>query len=56
MSLLLQKCTQSDCERIQQMQKAAFAALLEKYRDFDTNPACESVERIREKMNQPQTT
>ncbi len=56
MNLLLQKCTQPDCEKIQQMQKAAFAALLEKYRDFDTNPACESVERIREKMNQPQTT
>lgn len=56
MTLSLRKCDYSDCEKIRQMQKSAFAALLEKYRDYDTNPACESVERIREKMDQPQTT
>ena len=56
MTISLQECDYSDCEIIRQMQAAAFAPLLEKYRDYETNPACESVERIIEKMNQPQTT
>ena len=36
MTISLRKCDYSDCEKIRQMQKSAFAALLEKYRDYDT--------------------
>lgn len=39
-----------------EMQKKAFAELLEKYQDIDTNPANESYEALLEKYHQPQTT
>lgn len=34
------------------MQTVAFADLLQKHEDFDTSPACESIERIKEKLSQ----
>lgn len=37
------------------MQASAFSELLEKYRDYDTNPASESLEKIQNKFNQPFT-
>lgn len=33
------RATADDAEQIWNMQKVAFADLLEKYQDFDTNPA-----------------
>ncbi len=42
----------NDCEKIHSMQTEAFADLLHKYKDFDTSPACESIERIKEKLSQ----
>ena len=52
----LKQCLESDCETIRQIQKRSFETLLKKYRDYDTNPACETEGRILEKMAQPQTT
>ncbi len=49
----LVRCTPEDQERIRDMQKEAFAALLEKYQDHDTSPANESAERIAWKLQQP---
>lgn len=42
-----------DCAEIHYMQKTAFSALLEKYQDFDTSPATETIEVIRRKIRQP---
>lgn len=42
----------ADLELIREMQKEAFAALLEKYQNHDTNPANENVERITWKLQQ----
>lgn len=40
---------------LQSLQQRAFAELLRTYEDVETNPACESVERIAEKLQQPFT-
>ena len=44
-----------DAETIWHMQIKAFAPLLEKYRDFDTNPTNESLERVQRRFSQPET-
>lgn len=46
-----QKAIITDCEEIHNMQIKAFTELLEKYNDINTNPACESLDTIRNKMN-----
>ena len=51
--LQLVRCTVEDRELIRDMQKEAFAALLEKYQDHDTSPANETMERIMWKLQQP---
>ena len=45
----------SDCAEIHKMQVPAFAQLLLKYQDYDTNPASEPLERIEFKFNQDST-
>jgi len=45
-----------DMHRLWCMQRLAFQELLDKYQDAETNPACESYERLLEKFNQPHTT
>lgn len=54
--ITLQKVCFSECEELHKMQVTAFEDLLERYKDFDTNPACESIETIRRKFNQSITT
>lgn len=44
-----------DCTELHQMQKLAFQELLDRYQDFETNPAAESVARIYERMRQDNT-
>ncbi len=44
------RATINDCEIIHNMQKEAFADLLEKYKDYDTSPATENLERIKAKI------
>lgn len=51
----LSRAVFSDCEQVHKMQVSAFNKLLEKYRDYETNPASESLEKIQNKFNQPST-
>ena len=48
----LRKATMTDCEQIHKMQAESFSALLDKYKDYSTNPAAEPAERIKQKMAQ----
>lgn len=41
--------------KICDMQRIAFYDILTRYRDYDTNPACETVEVIQNKFRQPFT-
>lgn len=50
--LQLVRCTVSDLELIREMQRKAFAALLDNYQDHDMSPANESMERIMWKLQQ----
>lgn len=52
MAVTLQKAKKSDCRKIHEMQVKAFGPLLEKYQDFDTNPAAETAERIVQRFGQ----
>jgi RimJ/RimL family protein N-acetyltransferase len=51
--LQLVRADESEAEMIRDMQKEAFGALLERYQDYDTSPANESLERITWKLQQP---
>ncbi|WP_339224342.1 GNAT family N-acetyltransferase [Paenibacillus sp. FSL H8-0332] len=48
----LSKATGEDAADIHAMQLQAFMPLLEKYQDYETNPANETLERLVERMNQ----
>jgi GNAT superfamily N-acetyltransferase len=50
----LEKAVESDAEFIFEIQIKAFLPILEKYKDFETNPANESVERVIRRINNPQ--
>lgn len=56
MSVHLKPATLSDAEALHRMQVEAFAGLLEKYRDYETSPATETVEKIRERVSQTFST
>ncbi|MBQ5995906.1 MAG: GNAT family N-acetyltransferase [Clostridia bacterium] len=55
MNIELISAIESDINTIWQMQVESFAELLEKYQDYETNPAAESCERIRQRFEQPFT-
>ncbi len=42
-----------DIEELWKMQVRAFSGLLNKYRDYETSPAAESMERVAERFGQP---
>lgn len=50
MQITLKRALRADCEQIHQMQSKAFKQLLEKYKDYQTNPGAETLERITRKM------
>ena len=50
MSITLKRAQLSDAEAMHMMQVTAFLPLLEKYHDTAINPACETLERVREKI------
>ena len=52
MNVSLIKAEFSDCSLIAEIQKISFAKLLQKYKDYDTNPACEDLNKIQEKFRQ----
>jgi GNAT superfamily N-acetyltransferase len=47
MNVKLLKADLADSERVLELQKICFAPHLERYQDFDTNPACASIDDIR---------
>lgn len=53
MEVSLCKADVSEAELIHEMQVRAFMPLLEKYQDFETSPANESVERVSARISQP---
>ena len=55
MSIYIKSANFEDCREICDMQKSAFDDILTRYRDYDTNPACETVEVIQNKFRQPFT-
>ncbi|MCH7322769.1 GNAT family N-acetyltransferase [Solibacillus sp. MA9] len=55
MEVSLCKANLDDAATIHEMQVKAFMPLLEKYQDYDTNPANESLDRIITRFNQPFT-
>lgn len=55
MDIVLTHCDTTDADRIHGMQVRAFWPLFEKYGDTETSPACESVERVVARLQQPVT-
>lgn len=53
MQVTLEKATTNDAKTIFDMQVKAFKPLLEKYKDFETNPANETLERVLTRINNP---
>lgn len=54
-SIRLVRAGLTDAETIWRMQIKAFAPLLEKYQDFEINPANESLKRVQERLIQKET-
>ena len=52
MEIKLKRAQWSDCRELHDIQRRSFASLLEKYQDFDTSPAAETLERIRQRFLQ----
>lgn len=48
----LRKAQASDCAALHQMQVKAFASLLLKYQDYDSNPAAENAEQVLHRFQQ----
>lgn len=55
MNVDLIRASMEDAETIWQMQRIAFAELLEKYQDFDTNPGNEPLEKVQWRLSLPAT-
>lgn len=56
MRISLKKASIRDAAAIHRLQVASFLPLLRKYRDYDTNPANEDVERVINRLKQLHTT
>lgn len=55
MEIELQRADKKNAKELHIMQVESFQELLEKYQDFDTNPASESVENVEERLKQEKT-
>lgn len=55
MQIELVRASMADAETIWHMQRIAFAELLERYQDYDTNPACEPLEKVQWRLSLPAT-
>jgi len=53
MGVALQRVTIDECEKLHKMQTLGFAALLAKYQDFDTSPGAETLEKVRQRFENP---
>ena len=55
MNIELKPIMQEDIETVWKMQVEAFSELLEKYQDYDTNPAAEEMDKVIARFEQPWT-
>jgi GNAT superfamily N-acetyltransferase len=53
MAIILEKAIESDAKSIFHIQMNAFLPLLEKYEDYNTNPANETIDRLISRINNP---
>ena len=53
MEVSLEKATEKDAQTILDIQVEAFLPLLTKYKDYETNPANEKIERVITRINRP---
>ena len=51
----LKRATMQDAELIYRMQREAFAALLARYQDYDTNPGNEPLSKAQQRLADPDT-
>jgi GNAT superfamily N-acetyltransferase len=56
MSVELKVVNREDIETVWKMQVEAFSGLLEKYQDYDLNPAAEEMDKVLARFEQPETT
>ncbi len=56
MSIELKAVERDDIETVWKMQIEAFADLLQKYRDYETNPGADSMDKVKARFEQPWTT
>ncbi len=56
MSVELRVVKREDIETVWKMQVEAFSGLLEKYQDYDLNPAAEEMDKVVARFEQPETT
>ena len=55
MPIQFQKASLADAQKLHRMQIVCFQPLLDKYGDTDTNPAAEPIERIKNRLLQPES-
>lgn len=53
MDVRLEKATENDAQSILDIQVQAFKPLLAKYKDHETNPAHETIEKVLKRINRP---
>jgi RimJ/RimL family protein N-acetyltransferase len=53
MTITIEKATANDAEAIHAMQVKSFLPLLDKYKDTDTNPACELIDKTLHRIERP---
>lgn len=53
MEIRLEKATDNDAQFIFDIQVKSFKPLLDKYKDYNTNPANESIDKVIERINNP---
>lgn len=56
MEISLRKAEYSDCSLIHTIQVRSFIAMLQKYEDYNSNPAAEGLDQIQRRFEQPFTT
>jgi len=55
MEIQLIRASLDDAETLWQMQREAFAGLLARYQDYETNPGSEPLEKVAARLAQPET-
>ena len=48
--LIIKQITVKEAEKVFEIQQKAYASLLKKYQDFETNPGAETLKTVREKI------